>query len=164
MRVFSTWACMVLLFAGTALAHQAGTPGKPAEKKPVAGVAAPEKGLDALLESKIRASWEAFKKKDPKAYGEFLTDDYHALEANNEGEQNKWHMLREVEHSMITDYALSFFQVTQLGPDAAFVRYEAFFKFPPKSAVRFEKVMIGEIWVRRNGEWKSWHYQETRVK
>jgi len=44
------------------------------------------------------------------------------------------------------------------------VRYEAFFKFPPKSAVRFEKVMIGEIWVRRNGEWKSWRYQETRVK
>ena len=165
MRVFSTWACMALLLAGTAFAQQTATPGKAAEKKPAAaGSAAPEKSLDALLVSKIVASWEAFKKKDVKAYGEFLTDDYQALEANNEGEQNKWHILREVEHSMFTDYKLSFFKVTQLGPDAAFVRYEAFFTFPPKSAVRFEKVMIGEIWVRRNGEWKSWRYQETRVK
>lgn len=164
MRVISVWASTVLLFAGTALAQQAGSPAKPPEKKPAAAGAASQKDLDTFLPSQIVASWEAFKKRDPKAYGEFLTDDYVALEANNEGEQNKWHMLREVEHSMFTDYKLSFFKVTQLGPDAAFVRYEAFFTFPPGSAVRFEKVMIGEIWVRRNGEWKSWRYQETRVK
>ena len=164
MRVLSVWACMVLLFAGSALAQQAGSPAKPPENKPAAGASSPEKNLEIFLSSKVLASWEAFKKRDPKAYGEFLTDDYVALEANNEGEQNKWHMLREVEHSMMTDFSLSLFKVTQLGPDAAFVRYEAFFRFPPKSAVRFEKVMIGEIWVRRNGEWKSWRYQETRVK
>jgi hypothetical protein len=163
MRVFSTWACMVLLLAGTAIAQQPATPGKSAESK-TAGSAAPRKGLDALLEAKIRASWAAFKNRDKKAYGEFLADDYQAVEADGDGARSKQHMLRESEASMMTEYALSFFKVTPLGPDAAFVRYEAFFRFPAKSAVKFEKVYIGEVWVKRGGQWKSLHYQETRVK
>ncbi len=141
--------------AGTAAqSNPAGTPAKP--------TAPPE--LTNLLDKKIHEEWEAFKKKDKKAYGDLLTDDYVAVEADREGERNKWHMLREVEYSMYTDYTLSFLKVIQLGPDAAFARYEAFFRFPPKSAVKFEKVLIGEIWVRREGQWKALHYQETVVK
>jgi hypothetical protein len=54
--------------------------------------------------------------------------------------------------------------VTSLGPEAAFVRYEVFIKFPPKSLVPFEKLLVGEVWVKREGQWKALHYQETRVK
>jgi hypothetical protein len=163
MRTVMTCACAVLLAASCASAQQPGTPGKAAESKP-AGSAAPQKGLDALLEAKIRASWAAFKNRDKKAYGEFLADDYQAVEADGEGARNKMHMLRESESSMMTEYALSFFKVTPLGPEAAFVRYEAFFRFPANSAVKFEKVYIGEVWAKRDGQWKSLHYQETRVK
>jgi hypothetical protein len=162
MRNVMTCGCAVLLAALCALAQQPATPGK-AESKP-SGSASPQKGLDALLESKIRASWAAFKIRDKKAYGEFLADDYQAVEADGEGARNKQHMLRESESSMMTEYSLSFFKVTPFGPDAAFVRYEAFFRFPKGSTFPFEKVYVGEIWVKRNGDWKSLHYQETRVK
>jgi len=131
---------------------------------PQSGPQSDQTKLAAVLDSKVQAEWDAFKNKDKKAYGELLADDYVAVEADGEGERNKWHMLREIEHSMFTEYTLSFLKVIQLGPDAAFVRYEAFFRFPPRSAVRFEKVIIGEIWVKRDGQWKSLHYQETRVK
>ena len=86
------------------------------------------------------------------------------MEADNEGTRNKWHVLREVESSMVQDYTLSVFKVTPLGSDAAFVTYEALIHFPAKSAVRFERMYIGEVWVKRNGQWKELHYQETRVK
>jgi hypothetical protein len=166
---------MGLLLAVPSLGDQAAPPsgaGRPAQPAQTGGPAtagkpakpsAPQE-LTNLLDAKIHEEWEAFKRKDKIAYGDLLTDDYMAVEADGEGERNKWHMLREVESSMYTSYQLSFLKVVQLGPEAAFVRYEAFFTFPPKSAVKFEKVIIGEIWVKRDGQWKSMHYQETRCK
>ena len=176
MRNFHLLAAVALLFSLPVGGNQAPVPtngrgagaqSAPTDKPARAGgpeepTAPPE--LTNLLDKKIHEEWDAFKRKDKKAYGDLLTDDYVAVEADREGERNKWRMLREVEYSMYTDYTLSFLKVIQLGPDAAFVRYEAFFRFPPKSAVKFEKVLVGEIWVRRDGQWKSLHYQETAVK
>jgi ketosteroid isomerase-like protein len=156
-------AYICLLLPWATLGHQATTSGGGSGSSQSAKPPA-QSEVASLLESKIRASWEAFKKRDKKAYGEFLTDDYVAVEADGEGARNKMHMLRESESSMMTEYALSFFKVTPFSPDAAFVRYEAFFRFPPKSAFPFEKVYVGEVWVKRDGQWKSLHYQETRVK
>jgi len=161
MRTWPIVCCVPLLL--TCLAFPQQPTGKAVEPAPP-GAASAQAKLKDLLDSKVRAEWEAFKNKDKKAYGELLADDYVAVEADGEGERNKWHILREIEHTMFTEYTLSFLKVVQLGPDAAFVRYEAFFRFPPKSAVPFEKVIIGEIWVKRDGQWKSLHYQETRVK
>lgn len=125
-------------------------------------LASPE--LTNLLDAKIKAEWEAIKNRDPKALGELLTDDYIGVEADREGERYKWKALAELQSSAVTDYTLSFLKVTPLCQDAAFVRYEVFIRFPPKSTVKFEKIMVGELWVKRDGAWKSMHYQETKVK
>jgi uncharacterized protein (TIGR02246 family) len=117
-----------------------------------------------LLEAKVRAAWEAFKKKDKKAYAEFLTDDFQAVESDGEGERTKLHVLGEVEHCMYTDYLLQFFQVQPLGPDYAFVTYESSMQFPKSSALRFRRVFVGELWTQRNGQWKMMRYQETTVR
>jgi hypothetical protein len=126
--------------------------------------AAPPSDLTNLLDGKIKSEWQAIKNKDQKAFGELLTDDYVAVEADSNGERYKWKVLSELQDSMVTDFTLSFLKVTVLCPDAAFVRYEVFIKFPPKSLVRFEKILIGEVWVKRDGSWKAMHYQETKVK
>jgi hypothetical protein len=149
-----SWPCL----ARNAAAQSGATAGQTA--KPAAG----SSDLTNLLDAKVKAEWEAFKKKDKKAYGDLLADDYVAIEADGDGERTKGRMLREIEHNMMTDYTLSFLKVTPLCPDVAFVRYEVFFRFPPKSAVPFEKALIGELWVKRDGQWKALHYQETRVK
>ena len=117
-----------------------------------------------MLDERIKGEWEAIKHKDQKAYGEFLTDDFIAVEADGNGERYKWKALSELQISAVTDYTLSFLKVTPLCADAAFVRYEVFVRFPPKSVVKFEKILVGEVWVKRDGVWKSMHYQETRVK
>lgn len=117
-----------------------------------------------LLDGKIKEEWEAIKNKNQKAYGELLTDDYVAVESDGNGERYKWKALSELQQSLVADYTLSFLKVSTLCPDTALVRYEVFIKFPPKSTVKFEKILVGEVWVKRDDRWKALHYQETRVK
>lgn len=163
MQNFMSCACLALQLTRFAFAQQPASKEKASDVKQASSASA-QANLDQILETKIRAAWGAFKNKDKNAYSDFLTNDFIAVEADNEGTRNKWHVLREVESSMVHDYVLSLFKVTQLGPDAAFVTYEASIQFPPKAQVRFERVYIGEVWVKRDGQWKALHYQETRVK
>ena len=120
--------------------------------------------LTNLLDGKIRTEWQAIRAKDQKVYGDLLTEDFVGVEADAQGERYKWKALSELQQSSVAEFTLSFLKVTPLCPDAAFARYEVFIKFPPKSAVPFEKILVGEIWVKRDGQWKALHYQETRVK
>jgi len=120
--------------------------------------------LTNLLDARIKAEWQAIKNKDQKAYGDLLADEFVAVEADGNGERYKWKAQSELQQSAVSDYTLSFLKVTPLCEDAAFARYEVFIRFPPKSTVPFEKLLVGEIWVKREGQWKALHYQETRVK
>ena len=120
--------------------------------------------LAELLEAKVRAAWAAFKKKDKEGYAAFLTDDFQAVEADGDGERPKPHILREVEHSMFTEYSLQLFQVQPLGPHYAFVTYECTMQFPRGSATHFRRIFIGELWTNRDGDWKMMRYQETVVR
>lgn len=158
MRRYFGWACATFMLGGFVFGQQ-----------PPGGTSQPAKSteqaeLTNLLDAKIKAEWEAIKKRDQKALGELLTEDFVGVEADREGERYKWKALAELQESAVTDYALSFLKVTPLCADAAFVRYEVFIRFPPKSIVPFEKILVGEVWVKRDGQWKSMHYQETRVK
>jgi hypothetical protein len=158
MRNDFAFACAALMLGGFVFwQNPQGVTSQPA--KPVA-----PSEFTNLLDAKIKAEWQAIKSKDQKAYGDLLTEEYVAVEADGGGERYKWKALNELQESAVADFTLSFLKVTPLCPDAAFARYEVFIKFPPKSAVPFEKVLVGEIWVKREGQWKALHYQETRVK
>jgi hypothetical protein len=158
MRIQFAWVCATLMVGGFVFAQKPQGRNKPDAKASAA------QDLTNLLDARIKAEWQAIKSKDQKALGDLLTDEYVGVEADAQGERYKWKALSELQQSSVVDATLSFLKVTQLCPDAAFARYEVFIKFPPKSAVLFEKVLVGEIWVKREGQWKSLHYQETRVK
>jgi hypothetical protein len=163
MRNWILCSCVALAVPCFALAQQPaaadktvqGTPSKNATSQPE---------LADMLEAKVRAAWAAFKKKDKNSYAAFLTDDFQAVEADGGGERTKVQTLREVEHSMFTDYLLQLFQVQELGEHYAFVTYESSMQFPKSPALRFRRVFIGELWTNRDGEWKMMRYQETFVR
>jgi hypothetical protein len=158
MRKEFAGACAALLLGGLAFGQKPQGAAEQAKK-----TAAPAE-LTNLLDGKITAEWQAIKAKDQKAYGDLLTEDFVGVEADAQGERYKWKALSELQQSSVAEFTLSFLKVTPLCPDAAFARYEVFIKFPAKSAVPFEKILVGEIWVKRDGQWKALHYQETRVK
>ena len=155
MRIYFAGACAALVMGGLVFGQQ---PQSPPAKAP-----APEE-LTNLLDARIKAEWQAIKGKDQKAYGDLLADEFVGVEADGNGERYKWKALSELQQSAVNDFTLSFLKVTSLCADVAFARYEVFIKFPPNSTVRFEKLLVGEVWVKRDGQWKALHYQETRVK
>jgi hypothetical protein len=93
-------------------------------------------GLNEVLLGNVKAEWEAFKKKDKKAYGDLLADDFVAVEDDGDGARNKIHAVGEVAASNIQNYSLSFFKCLPLSPDAAFVTYEVTMEFPARAVNR----------------------------
>jgi len=144
-------------------AQQPATPPKPGEKPPSNSVSA-DSPLQAMFESKIKVEWDALKNKDKKAYAELLADDYQGVEVDGRGEQNKTQAVNELLTENVFNYTLWGFKLIPLGPDAALVIYESTMQFPPKAQVRYSRVYISEVWVKRAGQWKELHYQETHVK
>jgi uncharacterized protein (TIGR02246 family) len=168
MRNWILCGCVAFVLPCCAFAQQSGATDKTAPSAPsksaIGKSTNAQPKLAELLEAKVRAAWAAFKNRDKNGYAAFLTDDFQAVEADGSGERPKPHILREVEHSMYTDYLLQLFQVQQLGPHYAFVTYESTMQFPKGSVTRFKRIFIGELWTDRDGEWKMMRYQETPVR
>jgi hypothetical protein len=117
-----------------------------------------------IFQAKIKEEWEAIKNKDKKAYGEPLADDYQGVEVDGRGERNKLQAINEMPESNVFNYTLWGFKLIPLEPNGAFVIYESTIQFPPKSQVRYSRIYITELWMKRGGQWKEVHYQETHVK
>lgn len=162
MRYYFVQFCLAVVTA-VALAQQPAVTSKTGETRQSSNASADTAAKD-LLEAKVKAEWEALKNKDRKAYAELLADDYQGVEVDGRGERNKIQSLNELAAENIYNYTLSAVNVAPLGPDAAMVIYEVTMQFPPKAQVRYTRVYITEIWVRRAGQWKELHYQETHVK
>ncbi len=162
MRVRFVLACLAgLTFVATA---QQPTMLAKSGDGPKSGEVSAEAKLQDMFESKIKLEWEALKNKDRKAYGELLADDYQGVEVDGRGERNRIQAVNEVAETNVFNYTLFGFKLIPAGPDAALVIYEVTMQFPPKSVVRYSRVYISELWIKRAGQWKEVHYQETHVK
>lgn len=162
MRGCLVFACLAGL-TSVALAQQPTTPVKNGETQRPSSVPA-DSALTDLFGAKIKVEWEALKHKDKKVYAELLAEDYQGVEIDGKGERTKIQALNELEAANVFNYTLWGLKVISLGPDAAFLTYESTMQFPPKSVIRFSRVYITELWVKRAGQWRELHYQETHVK
>ena len=162
MRTFLIFVCILGAMA-MASAQQPAAPNKPGESRQSGSVSA-DSALKEMFEAKIKAEWEAIKNKDKKTYGELLADDYQGVEVDTQGERTKIQALNELQNGNVFNYTMWGFKFIPLCSDAAFVIYEVTLQFPPRSVVHFSRVYITELWVKRDGQWKELHYQETHVK
>jgi hypothetical protein len=162
MRKFFVFVCLAAL-ASVAMVQQPTMPTKFGEGRKSGDVSAEAK-LKDMWEAKIKAEWEALKNKDKKAYGELLADDYQGVEVDGKGERTKIQTLNELPEGNVANYTLWGLSVIPVGQDAALITYEVTMQFPPKAAIRLSRLYISELWMKRAGQWKEVHYQETRVK
>lgn len=158
MRTLSALACIISLLTATFINGQDKSPGKSQAE----GTA--QTNIKAVLEANVQTEWEAFKTKDKKAYSDLLADDFAAVEDDNQGMRTKSAAVAEVDRSVVANYHLFALAVLPLRPDSALVTYELTLDFPPKAVVRFKRVLVCEVWVRRSGQWKERYYQETHVR
>jgi hypothetical protein len=143
---------------------QGPTPPPQPDAIPPFGSASSGSALNSMFQTKIHAEWEALKTKDKKAYGDLLADDYQGVQIDGRGERNKVQSVNDLDETNSFNYTLERFKTISLGPDAALVIYESTMQFPPRAQLRYSRVYITELWVKRGGEWKELHYQETHVK
>jgi hypothetical protein len=162
MRDCLIFACLAGLMS-LALAQQPAVPARNGEGPPFGSVST-DSILKNTFEAKIKVEWDALKNKDKKAYSDLLADDYQGVEVDGRGERTKIQAVAELADTNVFDYKLFGLKVIPLGQDATFVIYESTMQFPPKSVIRYSRVYITELWVRRAGQWKEVHYQETHVK
>jgi hypothetical protein len=156
-----TFACVAGLTSVT-LAQQPTVPTQFGKEKSTEVSA--NSSLRDVFQGKIKEEWEALKNKDKKAYGELLADDFQGVEVDGRGERNKVQAVNELGETNIFNYTLWGFKLIPLPPHGAFVVYEVTMQFPPKAQVRYSRVYITELWMKRAGQWKEVHYQETHVK
>lgn len=153
---------LILIFVQPIFAQQPTVPTQFGEGKPIKLSA--DSSLKDVFQAKIKQEWEALKNKDKKAYAELLADDYEGVEVDGKGERNKIQALNELVETNVFNYTLFGFKLIPAGPDAALVIYEVTMQFPPKAQIRYARVYITELWMKRAGQWKEVHYQETHVK
>ncbi len=163
MRVLMRCAGMLLLMTLRAAAQQPPTtPAAPVPSKTDHATA--PSPLEGMFAAKVKTEWDAFKNKEKKAYSDLLADDFAAVEDDNQGMRTKKAAADEIDRSVVNSYNLFALKVTPLNDNAALVTYELTMLFPPKAAVRFKRVLVGEVWLKREGQWKLRYYQETRVR
>ena|ERR1700733_2473211 len=156
MRGGIVFACIVGLTTLAGTRETSASP-KSGESRQSGSVSA-DASLKDMFEAKVKVEWEALKNKDRKAYAELLADDYEGVEVDGQGERTKLQALNELANGNVSNYTLWGFKLIPLSPDAAMVIYEVTLQFPPRSVVRFSRVYITELWVKRDGQWKELHY------
>lgn len=155
-------AAVLFLLVVSTYAQKPAAPPVPAEPKQSIPTADPK--LSALLESRVKQEWEAFRTRDKKAYDDLLADDFVAVEDDAQGARNKLVSANEVLKGLVHNYTLFAFKAFSLCDNAAFVRYEVTVQFPPKTQGHMMRIYVTEVWVKQRNEWKSWHYQDTKVR
>jgi ketosteroid isomerase-like protein len=121
--------------------------------------------LQTLLEQKEKAGWEAYRNKDAKGFRQLCWPEYTAVLADGAGERNLESTLAAMKEITILNYTLSGFRLTVVGPQSAVLTYKATAKLQiGKGQPQDSKMDITDVWVKRNGEWKSVRYHESETK
>ena len=162
MRNYFVCACIAGL-ASLALAQGPALPSKPADSGQASGVSA-DSGLKDMFEAKIKTEWEALKNKDKKVMPNCWPTIIRASTSMARANGIRFKSVNELAGENVFNYTLWGYKLVSLWPDAALVIYESTMQFPPQAQIRYSRVYISEIWVKRAGQWKELHYQETRVK
>ena len=118
--------------------------------------------LDATLIDLETRSWEAWKARDASYFESFLSDDH--VEVGFTGVTDKKTVLASVATSncAVHSYSVSDFRAHRLTPDVALLTYRAAQDTTCGSWKVPSPVVVSSLYVRRNGRWQNFAYQQTQ--
>jgi hypothetical protein len=118
---------------------------------------------EALI-AKEKEIWEAYKRKDTKALGELLADDYYAVEDADGEIMSKTEAIQSVRGLELKHYEMKDVTVIPINDGSAIVRYKVKMEGAAfKHAFVPQWSMVSSIWVKRAGQWQNLMYQETKI-
>ena len=120
---------------------------------------------DALTEAirpRLLAIWAHYQSQEAEAHNALLADDYQAVGPDG-GLRSGKPTPQEIAKAPLTAFTLVQVRAIPLGLDAALMTYTAEVDGPSGGKMIHVTYQVGEVWVRRAGEWKCRYYQETPV-
>ena len=123
------------------------------------GVSIPE--LTEAISARLVAQWEAWKNQDPAPNNAIIADDFHSFWPDGSRHVGR-PTAQQMAEQPIAGYKLSEFRAVPVGADTALVTYLADIKTPGDNVEHH--MAVGEIWVKRNGQWQIRAYSGTLMK
>src|SRR6266849_5094502 len=123
-------------------------PAKGTDMEMAHDVSIPE--LTEAISARLLAQWEAWKNQDAASNNAIIADDFNSFWPDGSRHIGK-PTAQQMSEQPITGYKLSQLRVVPVGADAALVTYFADIKIPGNDA-EFH-MAVGEVWVKRNGQW-----------
>jgi ketosteroid isomerase-like protein len=138
-----------------------------AQKRPTKGsdlemahnVSIPE--LTEAISARLVAQWEAWKNQDAASNNALIADDFNSFWPDGSRHIGK-PTAQQMAEQPITGYKLSQLRVVSVGADAALVTYFADIKNPGDNVEH--RMAVGEVWVKRSGQWLIRGYSGTLIK
>ena len=118
--------------------------------------------LTAAIRPRLLAIWEHYKNQEVDAHNALLADDYQAVFPDGTL-HNRKPTAQEIAQARMTAYTLVQVKAVPLASDAALVTYTAEVDGPSGGKIIHATYQVGEVWVKRAGEWKCRYYHGTPV-
>jgi hypothetical protein len=119
--------------------------------------------LTQTLARRVQALWDAYRSVDEARYDASLTDDYFAVHPDGSLHFQK-PTAQEIASAELDQYHLTQFRAARLGDEAALATYIAEVGIASHLAPATVKSAVGEVWIKRLGDWKCRYYQATFLK
>ena len=116
--------------------------------------------LTEAISTRLVAQWEAWKNQDAASNNVIIADDFNSFWPDGTRHTGK-PTAKQMSEQPITGYTLSQFRVVPVGEETALVTYFADVKTPGDNAFQ---MAVGEVWVKRNGQWLIRGYSGTLMK
>ena len=113
------------------------------------------------ISARLVAQWEAWKNQNAASNNAIIADDFNSFWPDGSRHIGK-PTAQQMSEQAITGYKLSQLRVVPVGADAALVTYFADVKTPGDIA-EF-RMAVGEVWVKRDGQWLIRGYSGTLIK
>jgi hypothetical protein len=113
------------------------------------------------ISARLVAQWEAWKNQDAPSNHAIIADEFDSFLPDGSRHTGK-PTARQMSEQPITGYALSQVRVVPVGADAALVTYFADIKTPGDTVEHH--MAVGEVWVKRSGQWLIRGYSGTLIK
>ena len=119
--------------------------------------------LTRAIAERLTEIWDAYVRVDEESHNKYLTEDYRAIHPDGSVHIGR-PSAAEMAVEPIEDYWIADLQAWPVGDDGAIVSYTAEVEVRTETTSGRFQFIVGEVWVRRDNQWKCRYYHATMLK
>ena len=119
--------------------------------------------LTRTIADRLTEIWDAYVRVDEESHSKHLTEDYRAVHPDGSVHIGR-PSAAEIAAAPIEDYWIADLQAWPVFDDGAIVSYTAEVEVRTETTSGRFQFIVGEVWLRRDNQWKCRYYHATMLK